>query len=836
MRFKLVLTSVGLLSIVTACDQQTEFASKGRLGFDLSASKTLANMSGDDEVEQELPSIEDFSLSILQDGELLETWNSFGEMPSEVTFPAGAYKAKAWYGNIEDEGFDKPSFAGEKEFLIVDDELTTVSMTATLSNIKAAVNYSLTFQNYFTSYKTRIESSMNKEIEFEATEKRAAYFKPGSLDVYVDVVTQTGTKSTLAVASLDDTQAKSLYTFNLDVDAGSGLLTVIFDEETIEEPITIDVSDNALTAEPPVVTLKGFESGQTIEHLEGMPVEASEVSALIQSKVGVKSLIMNTKSEYLLSQGFPEEIDFSKMTSAEVDKLRNKWNLLVKGVASDVTMGKMAYVDMKSFIESLPTDGAVDTHEFTFKGVDLNSRVSDEVKMIVVVEPDQFAFSGAESIMLGEKEPIFNVSLDGDISNLTFAIEDAEGILTKYENLEVVSTEGVNHKIKISDFEFGNQIYNVKVYYGNKGSETVVLQPVVPEFDIAMSAGDAWAKKAYITMNIENEDQTSLVKEFLGFYLRRGGASTWTKVSATDMADGTYLISGLQDGVAYELRSSCLENSKNDESYSSVVSFTTEKATQIPNSSFDNWYSEQTDKDGKALTKNLDIVYWHKYFPWAKGDAETMSWNTVNQLTTSDGNNPSKFLGFPKPPYVGCTYVANSGTIPTSDKYMSSKAALVRSLGWGSGSAASNSDPKKATAGELYLGEFSTSTWKPVYGISFESRPLGLSFYYKYHPRNEEDKFIAKIVVLDDNGDIIAEAEMPADQCGKQEEYKEAVVNLTYAADKLRTKAASMYVSFVSGTKLEHNETDFHYPEFGNLSDGEFVGSQLYVDEVTLLY
>ncbi len=835
MRFKLVLTSVGLLSLVSACDQQTEFAGKGRLGFDLSASRTLANMSGDGEVEQELPSIEDFSLSVLQDGELLETWGSFGEMPSEVTFPAGAYKAKTWYGDIEEEGFEKPAFEGEKEFLIVDDELTTVSITATLCNMKAAVTYSDAFQSYFTSYKTRMESSMSNELEFESSEQRAAYFKPGSLDVYVDVTTQTGASSTLAVASLDNTQAKSFYTFNLDVDAGTGVLTVVFDEETIKEPITIDVSDAALSSEPPVISVKGFESGQTLQHLEGMPIEASEVSAFVQSKVGVKSLIMTTKSEYLLAQGFPAVINFAEMTAAEIDQLENKWNLLVRGVASDIPMGKMAYVDMKNFIESIPSEGMVNTHEFTFKGVDINSRMTDEVRLLVSIEPNQFALQGAERTMIGATEAVFNVSLEGDAARVSFVAEDAAGVVTSYDDVEVLSSNGVNHQIKINKFEVSNKAYKVKAYYGNKESEVVMLEPEVPVYDITISEGGAWAKKAYMTMTVADAEQTSLVNEYVSFYVRQNGSSDWAEIENYELTDGTILFSQLQPGTKYDIRSTCLANPVSDESYTPVVSFTTEEAIQVPNSSFDNWYSEKTDKDGNPLTKNLDIVYWDKFFPCDKEDASTKSWSSVNQLTTMDGKNPTKII-WPTPPYVGCKYVANSGTIPTTENYMSGKAALVRSLGWGSGSAAAGGPPKKTTAGQLFLGEFNTTTWAPVYGIPFASRPLGMSFYYKYQPKNPEDKFIAKIVVLDVNDDIIAEAVMPSDQCGAQDKYKEAVLNLTYAADKQNAKAASMYISFISGTKLEKDETDFNYPPGANLSDGEFLGSQLYVDVVTLLY
>ena len=111
-----------------------------------------------------------------------------------------------------------------------------------------------------------------------------------------------------------------------------------------------------------------------------------------------------------------------------------------------------------------------------------------------------------------------------------------------------------------------------------------------------------------------------------------------------------------------------------------------------------------------------------------------------------------------------------------------------------------------------------------------------MSFYYKNKPKNPVDHFVAKLVVLDTNDNVIAENTLPASECGLQEEYVMKTISLEYLGENARKKAAKMYVSFVSGVELGINTTCFSYPPFGNLSDGQTLGSQLFIDDVKLLY
>ena len=58
---------------------------------------------------------------------------------------------------------------------------------------------------------------------------------------------------------------------------------------------------------------------------------------------------------------------------------------------------------------------------------------------------------------------------------------------------------------------------------------------------------------------------------------------------------------------------------------------------------------------------------------------------------------------------------------------------------------------------------------------------------------------------------------------------------LEHAGDYKQTKAASMYIRFVSGSSTAKDDL-LIVPPAMNLSNGEYVGSQLSVDNVELIY
>ena len=77
----------------------------------------------------------------------------------------------------------------------------------------------------------------------------------------------------------------------------------------------------------------------------------------------------------------------------------------------------------------------------------------------------------------------------------------------------------------------------------------------------------------------------------------------------------------------------------------------------------------------------------------------------------------------------------------------------------------------------------------------------------------------------------IGGASIPTEEAGVTD-WTEKTLFINYT--DLKKAPAKMYVLFKSGTITDTGVMD--KPEFGNLSDGESVGSKLYIDDISLVY
>jgi hypothetical protein len=71
----------------------------------------------------------------------------------------------------------------------------------------------------------------------------------------------------------------------------------------------------------------------------------------------------------------------------------------------------------------------------------------------------------------------------------------------------------------------------------------------------------------------------------------------------------------------------------------------------------------------------------------------------------------------------------------------------------------------------------------------------------------------------------------------EQSSYASLTVPLTYAANS--AKCATIQVNFKSSgnsAALTKSSTYMTFPALANYTDGEYVGSQLYVDDIELVY
>ena len=261
----------------------------------------------------------------------------------------------------------------------------------------------------------------------------------------------------------------------------------------------------------------------------------------------------------------------------------------------------------------------------------------------------------------------------------------------------------------------------------------------------------------------------------------------------------------------------------------------------------EDWYRE----DGKSSNQK-----W--YYPWAQG-ASDAAWNTYNPVSMSQGGSGTS----------GYAYKATSGTVFTADAKSGSSAAQIRTVGWGSSNKASAnatnrwafSTCKHVSAGQLFLGNWegveAIQDATPNYGIEFASRPTSMTFWYKYAMMNRNgndngQKGVAIIRMLDAAGNVISEQTAEIDSNANYSDvsadtdysvngqYAEKTLALTYPVPA--AKAAKIVVIFkstqLSTSELEDrkNQDNMRPPKPLNLSNHEYLGSSLLVDDITLNY
>lgn len=198
---------------------------------------------------------------------------------------------------------------------------------------------------------------------------------------------------------------------------------------------------------------------------------------------------------------------------------------------------------------------------------------------------------------------------------------------------------------------------------------------------VTTSAVDAWTMVAWLY----GEAEAGRVN---GFEYRLAGDAQWTTVPQQDIvSDGGSFhacIKHLSPGTEYEARA----YSGNE--YGETISFTTGAVSQVPNSSFDDWW--------------LDGKVWN---PWPEGGPQV--WDTGNK---------------------GATTLGTSNSMPTEDTSSGTGwAAMLETRFVGIGSIG------KLAAGNIFVGRYvRTDGTNGVLslGYAFTDRPTKVKGYLKY--------------------------------------------------------------------------------------------------------
>lgn len=218
---------------------------------------------------------------------------------------------------------------------------------------------------------------------------------------------------------------------------------------------------------------------------------------------------------------------------------------------------------------------------------------------------------------------------------------------------------------------------------------TVIINNAPLEIE-AVNAADTWTNRTVLRATVLRDEYGTASFEY-----RPVGSGSWQTVAAT--ADGTALsaaVSGLQPATAYEYRVVCTL----DNFVSSVMNFTTDEASQLPESGFEKWF---------RLSGSNDKL-------WGIGEEANPFWGSGNSALSSylfivkADDNPTSID----------TGVKNSGNSSVRLKSMSVAGVQF-------------------AAGNMFVGEFiRTDGTNGVigWGRQWISRPAKLRGYARYAP------------------------------------------------------------------------------------------------------
>lgn len=827
---------VCLLPLFFSCSSERDEGDEGSgtLHIQVKANPEVVvgtNTRVSDATEQEVPDVNDFSFSIFRGETLRKKWGTLADYLSDDEFilRAGSnYSAKATYGDVNREGFELPYYEGSEPFAIAKGKTTNVELTCYLNNAKLSIVYTDAFKDYFATYTSEVSTSLGNTVEYTSSEERYAYFKPGDLSVRVKARKKVGYSQEVTLKAKDFTaEARHAYILTLDVDAGTPSLKVSFsDDIPNQEPVTIEISDEALSAPTPYFKANGFDVNQTMDVVEGKSAEASEVYAYLHAAGGIANCSLVTHSTSLIEQGWPEMVDLANI-SAETLQVMKNLGLQIIGLGEK--KDKIAKIDFTNVIPFLEYTDEETEHVFELRATDRLAKENQEPLVLRVHSNDnKFAVSAGEPVLYGTTKMKAKLTLDGDPNKVTYRLKK-DGTVQEVRP-SAIKSDGISHELT---FKFDESQYSdieVEAHYLRR---TGVLTSALGEPEVGLSLqypGDVWTKQATL----------QLTGDIDGWSLQRskksqdGSNGAWNKEEG-NLSGSTVSVLGLTPGTGYAYRL-IKEDAEGDLiGTSKLLDIVTEEEIQIPNSGFEEWYDQK-------LYSTLGEIY--TFYPFKENsEAKDRWWDTSNTKTTPNPGSAAAWY-----------YRSFPGTVPTSDGhnhtasyhlnkfgkkglttggYNNSTSVEIATVGWGDGNTWSAFGKKAAykTAGSLFVG---TYDGEEKYGKDFSSRPTRLKFVYKYYSYNKEST--APYIRIDDaEGNMIGYGKLTIS--GNVTDFTEAIIPISYEGNEAK-KAAKITIVFKS-TDSANPQTEALQGDvgaFGGYWDSRHIGSVLTIDDVSLIY
>ncbi|MBO5820770.1 MAG: DUF4493 domain-containing protein [Alistipes sp.] len=240
---------------LSACSEEVangEQKGEGRVTIDCVASTTVDETRAN--ISCTTPAAEDFTLRIEGvDHTYTADYANIAEFNENNYLNNGQYRASVVAGNVNEEGYDKATFAGSEVFTVAPRKNTQVNITATIANALVKVEVTENFERYFEGgHALKLTTAARNEFDV-TTQTEPIFIAPTSFTVTGTAVKQAnqsgaeGTVVTLPAYNMENAAAQTLYTVKFDVEnAGGATLNITLNETLVESfDIEQELNDNA---------------------------------------------------------------------------------------------------------------------------------------------------------------------------------------------------------------------------------------------------------------------------------------------------------------------------------------------------------------------------------------------------------------------------------------------------------------------------------------------------------------------------------------------------------------------------------------------------------------
>lgn len=227
-----IFSVLALIAAVSCTKSQTE--GNGQVTFAVSSNDVVADNMTKSNVSDytALPATGDFTITILDESSSQVWAGKISEWDATTPLLAGNYTVNASYGDIEDEGFDKPYFTGSQTFSVKGGETSSVSVPVSLGNTIIRISCSDYFKKYYSDYTFRLTRGTAEIATFVKDETKAAFVDGYKIKVEGTLQGELKTYSfEKEYTGLDEATA---YTINFDApNVGGSTITISFND-TVE--------------------------------------------------------------------------------------------------------------------------------------------------------------------------------------------------------------------------------------------------------------------------------------------------------------------------------------------------------------------------------------------------------------------------------------------------------------------------------------------------------------------------------------------------------------------------------------------------------------------------